>query len=60
MLDVANTGSYVGLRSKIGLPVHHRQFGAGSLVECPQIINRLENMCSCISGFALKNYEYNF
>ena len=48
MLAVANTGSYVGMRSKIGLPVHHRQFDAGSLVECPQNINRLENMCSLV------------
>ena len=58
VLAVANTSSYVGPNDKTGHPAH--RYDAGSGVSSPQDINRLENKCYFISGFAFRNCGYIF
>ena len=50
VLAVGNAGFSVGSQNK-----KVTLLDAGSRVECPRNINRLQNMCCCFSGFAFRN-----
>ena len=59
VLAVANTGSCVGPQNKFTLHVAPEYW---CMFPCLGLrnINRLQNMCSCFSGLAFRNFEYGF
>ena len=59
VIAVANKGSCVGPHNTTGHPARRLQMiDAGSRVECPRNINRLQNTWDCASWLAFWNYVF--